>query len=641
MKIKLFTFNKNHSYRWLLTVAIVFFIVSFLSALVLFIFNIYYDGKVMPGIYFDKTNLGGLTEVEAKKIISDKVENINKNGYEFLYAKQRTTVLPIISSDSSDLAFEIINFDIDQTVNNIYNAGRNSSAFNNFLNGVDYIFSPKIFYLNYQTNDEAIKGVLADTFFQYNEPAKNAELTYDREKGFDITSEQYGQTLDFEVGLEEMKKYLNHGETGIVNLISKKSEPTIFKNDCQNASAEAETILSKAPIKLTYLEKSWLINGDILASWLSLKKIDENNTSKVVVGIDINKTSAYLNNTIANKINIAPKDSKFKIVGDKVEEFQISENGLFFDATSSAEKIITEITEKQNQQIELIVGPAKSTIGQSEINNLSIREIIGTGESNFAGSPKNRRHNIAVGANAVNGTLIKPGEEFSLLHTLGKVDASTGYLQELVIKENKTIPEYGGGLCQIGTTMFRTAIASGLPITMRRNHSYRVTYYEPAGTDATIYDPAPDFRFINDTGNYILIQSRFAGTKIYFDFWGVKDGRIVENTKSTIYNIVKPEPTKITETTDLAPGEKKCTEKAHNGADAYFDYKVTYPNGEIKQKRFSSHYVPWQEVCLMGVDKLSATSTPEVIIRNPDSGPPVTKSTSTIIDIPIPTKLNN
>jgi len=71
---------------------------------------------------------------------------------------------------------------------------------------------------------------------------------------------------------------------------------------------------------------------------------------------------------------------------------------------------------------------------------------------------------------------------------------------------------------------------------------------------------------------------------------------------------------------DLPPGEKKCTEHAHNGADAYFDYIVTYPDGEVKEKRFYSHYVPWREVCLIGVkeldenkidsDEKQATSTP-------------------------------
>jgi hypothetical protein len=78
--------------------------------------------------------------------------------------------------------------------------------------------------------------------------------------------------------------------------------------------------------------------------------------------------------------------------------------------------------------------------------------------------------------------------------------------------------------------------------------------------------------------------------------------------KAVIYNIVQPGPTKIIETKDLAEGEKKCTEKAHAGADAYFDYSVTYSDGETKKTRFSSHYVPWQAVCLVGAKKTSPQS---------------------------------
>lgn len=209
--------------------------------------------------------------------------------------------------------------------------------------------------------------------------------------------------------------------------------------------------------------------------------------------------------------------------------------------------------------------------------------------------------------------LIAPGEEFSLVKALGEIDAAAGYLPELVIKNNRTIPEYGGGLCQVATTIFRSALDSGLNITARQNHSYRVSYYEPAGTDAAVYDPWPDVKFVNDTGNYILIQSRIDKNDIWFDFWGQSDGREATSTTPVVYNIVKPAPTKIIESPDLKPGEKKCTEKAHNGADAYFDYIITYANGEKTTRRFNSHYVPWQEVCLVGIDdsQKEASSTPE------------------------------
>ena len=203
-----------------------------------------------------------------------------------------------------------------------------------------------------------------------------------------------------------------------------------------------------------------------------------------------------------------------------------------------------------------------------------------------------------------------------MLKVLIPFTEKAGWLPELVIKGNKTVPELGGGLCQIGTTLFRAILASGLPITERQSHSYRVRYYEPAGADATIYEPRPDFRFVNDTGNYLLINGYVEGDEVTFEVWGTKDGRTTlftgRNETSSIFkllpkifNITPPPPKKIVETLDLAPGKTKCTETAHAGADAEFTYSVTYANGTVKKETYRSHYRPWQAVCLVGVEKLT------------------------------------
>jgi len=118
--------------------------------------------------------------------------------------------------------------------------------------------------------------------------------------------------------------------------------------------------------------------------------------------------------------------------------------------------------------------------------------------------------------------MIKPDEDFSFNKALGAVDASTGYLPELVILADKTVPEFGGGLCQVSSTAYRAALNSGLPILERHAHAYPVSYYKPYGVDATIYLPSPDMRFTNDTGKYIYVQTKIIGTKLYFDFFGTK-----------------------------------------------------------------------------------------------------------------------
>jgi hypothetical protein len=83
---------------------------------------------------------------------------------------------------------------------------------------------------------------------------------------------------------------------------------------------------------------------------------------------------------------------------------------------------------------------------------------------------------------------------------------------------------------------------------------------------------------------------------------------------------VQPPPTKLVESLALPVGKKKCTETAHAGADAKFDYTVTYPSGDVKSETFRSHYKPWQAVCLIGVSKLSSTSTTDGL-SSPDATP--------------------
>jgi vancomycin resistance protein YoaR len=613
--------TKNYSKKhWLLNIAIIFVITSVLMASLYLIFEKKYDNKIYPGIILGEMDLSGKTPEELKSIINKKVNQINQNGITFYYQEKQTAIMPIVASLETDLAYEIINFDVEKTVAQAYGFGRGNNFFINLSNKIKAIISKQPIALRTTINEEEINQALSENFSQYEIPAEDAELIFKQQSllggmkniQFDIEEEKIGKVINYQKGIIQLKRRLSLLDFSSIELLTKTDYPQIYKKNCLNIGNKARNILELAPLILKYEDGEWKVDNKQLAEWLMLKINPDNkniNKDKIVVGLNSEIVKKYLQDEIALKINEEPVEAKFEIKDGRVTEFQASRDGIELSIEESLAKIEIDIFNKQNQ-IELITKILTSNSSIEDTNDMGIKEIIGIGESDFSGSPKNRRHNIRTGANTLNGLLIKPDEEFSLMTALGEIDGSTGYLQELVIKDNKTIPEYGGGLCQIGTTMFRAALATGLPITMRRNHSYRVSYYEPAGTDATIYSPWPDLKFINDTGENILIQSRIEGDNLYFDFWGTKDGRRVEQTEPVIYNIVRPGPTKLIETLDLEPGKKKCTEHAHNGADAYFDYKVTSFDGEVKEKRFNSHYVPWQEVCLIGVEELSEDSPP-------------------------------
>src|SRR3989339_785011 len=499
------------------------------------------------------------------KLYNQKIDQIKQNGIIFQHEQLKAILFPVISSVEGDLAYQIIRFDAENNIQQAFNVGREKNLKENLKEKYQTWKFKKIFPLTFHTNDEEISNFIIEKFNKFKKPSQNAKLAHNNSEyldsiKFNIEEEQYGQVINYKDGLDQLKQNLSVLNESPIELSIDSRGPEIIKSECIDIEEKAKNILAKTPLNLEYNKYIWTINFRILKDWLILK--------------------------------VNPK------------------------ATSTEDKIIEdELIFNGNKNIELVIQELKSELHTEDINDFGIKEIIGTGHSNFSGSPENRRHNIKTGANAVNGALIKPGEEFSLIKTLGDINKETGYLPELVIKDNKTIPEYGGGLCQIGTTVFRATIKSGLPVTLRRNHSYRVSYYEPAGTDASIYDPWPDFRFINDTKNHILIQTRIEGDDIYFDFWGTRDGRKIKITDPVISNITKPEPTKIIETLDLPVGTKKCTEHAHNGADAYFDYTVTYTDNTEKYERFTSHYVPWREVCLLGVEKLSTATSSEELLR--------------------------
>ncbi len=302
---------------------------------------------------------------------------------------------------------------------------------------------------------------------------------------------------------------------------------------------------------------------------------------------------AYVEEEIAPLVEVEAQDVNiYKDENDKIIIEGTGENGREIKRRYFAAAVeLAANYNFDNVPIPVFVKKAHAEISD-DLKLLGIETLIGTGRSAFAGSPANRTHNIEVGVNRFNGLLIKPGEEFSFNEHLGPVDASTGYRPELVIKAEGTIPEYGGGLCQVSSTMYRAALMSGLPITERTAHSYAVSYYAQIygyGLDATIYPGVKDIKFVNDTPGHILIQSYTEGTNAYFKFYGTDDGRSVEMEGPYLGNYHNPPPPIIIESSSLAPGQRRQVEYGHTGFNATWYRYLTKAGETIKEPIYSAY----------------------------------------------------
>jgi len=301
-------------------------------------------------------------------------------------------------------------------------------------------------------------------------------------------------------------------------------------------------------------------------------------------GIDYAKVQEYMEKVVAPDIKREKQDvtiklnEKGKVVFDG---FAIS--GQDIDIEKSF-YLIKKAFESNQEDVRLPIKTIQPnvTVESDELRQKGIVSLLATGETDFSGSPANRRNNIRVGLASFSGRLVPPGAETGAGEILGRVDGTTGYLQELVIKGDKTIPEYGGGLCQVSTTIFRGVLFAGLPITERVNHSYAVSYYDPQGLDATIYPPHPDLKFVNDTPNFILIQTTTVGDKAYSDIYGSPVARHIDLIGPYYYDY-KPIPPPRTEYTDkILLGTKQILGGAHVGFKASWYRRISYDDSSKK-----------------------------------------------------------
>lgn len=562
-----------------------------------------YENQIFPGVRILNVRVDGMTRDEARQTVQKAVDEALAKGLRFRFRGQEVQLDASTAATGPDASRDMILYGIEKAANQAYDIGRGNGWRRDIFEQIGARIRPLRITGDVIIDEKNIDAALRQAFRDKIAPAQDASFTIRVVTGttplVGIENERSGITFRTEKGFAQLKTQAEHLAFDIIQLDEEKVEPAIRRAALEPLTGDVEKLLQRPPLTFTYDTRSFPIPTNTLAGWVTV--IKENGAS--TIGLDPDRFLASMRQ-IAPDIEQEAKNGSLQIKDGAIEAFTAGSQGIAINAGRTLDAVRADWPKVSTFPIVTDV-TSGSLLGEDP-ERLGIKEIIGVGKSNFSGSPSNRRKNIAKGAAKVNGSIIAPGGEFSLLKTLGVIDGANGWLPELVIKGDKTTPEFGGGLCQIGTTTFRGALNSGLKITERRNHSYRVRYYEPAGTDATIYDPSPDFKFVNDTAHYILINAYIKGDDVIFEFWGTGDGRVVDPIKSRVYNIVSPPPVKLVETTELAPGKKKCTESAHAGADAEFTYLVTYADGTKHREVFSSHYRPWQAVCLVGVETLSA-----------------------------------
>lgn len=594
-----------------------------------FYYEYKYAGEFFPGVRIGEVAVAGKKPEFVRRDIAVLNDALARDGIPFIVPENQGNrprvglrIPSITYTAEQDQSFDVVVVLPEESVKIAYRTGREGGFSDRLRSILRAKFGSTHVPVKVEIDERQLRALLMEKL-PPAAPAHNARIIVDEAKSGSarLVEGRAGERYDIEAAIENLRVALEAGEIVPVKVPVVAETPTLTAEEVSPLLGAVSSTLARAPITLTFKDpnlrrpRAWIIAQETVAAWLEPQKWE----GRVALGLSAEKVIAHLEE-IAREIEVEAQDARFSAGEEgRAAEFIPSRAGLILDREETYRRMnraFLDDASSASTTIEVATEVEEPRVKTEEVNNLGIREILGVGRSNYKGSPPNRIKNIRNGVKKLSGILIKPNEEFSLLAALKPFTAANGYLPELVIKGDRIIPEIGGGLCQIGTTMFRAAMESAMTITARRNHSLVVRYYGDMrngnpGTDATIYDPAPDFKFLNDTGNYLLLTTEMKEdtADLFFTLWGTSDGRKGEYTAPEVVRWIGAGAAKEVQTAELPPGKRKCQE-GHVGAEAKFTYTVTRADGTKKETVYESRYRPLPKICLMGVAPEATEGSP-------------------------------
>ncbi len=631
-------FNGNQAYRskkelwlWGIAAGVVISVTLFFL-----VFNYIYQDRFFQGVYIEGVAVGGLTKDEARQ----KLEPLTK-----LSSQQTQVAIGVrktakdssefVSLDSQPLNAFVLSADLEAVIDRAYQLGRRGGALARVVEILGLINHPKTVELDYPINNQLIEELVLELSKKVNQPGETPKVTLQESNNPYSILMQAGED-GYQIKTDESVKSISAQLHQLIN-IEKKQLPSELElqavgeviahqlNEQQLEETEARVgkFVSKTAVFSPNVEEVDKESRVLFTS--STKKLDDTQLIELLDvsnknGVNLDKIKELITSW-ASEIDQEPVDAIFDYNPQTMRAVSFSPHqpGLKIDQEELVDAIVVVISEIEQDQTddlaenkqffekEMVVRHAEPKITLAQTNDLGINELIGFGESYYRGSIASRLHNVLVASSYLNTTIVKPGEEFSFNRVVGKVDGTTGYQKAYVIRSGSTLLEFGGGVCQVSTTMFRAMLDAGVNITKRLPHSYRVSYYElnnQPGFDATVYSGEVDLRFINDTPGHLLIIAEADSTQAYMTvkIYGTSDGRYSEISNYKQWGYTTPPPPQEIPDANLAPGEKKRVENAIPGLKTSFDWLVYDKNGEVlHQKIFYSNYQAWGIKYLVGI----------------------------------------
>ncbi len=544
-----------------------------------------YRERIFPGVQVMGVELEGMRRDEARQTLFAAAQTYSPPPVTLRYGDQ------VWQLDAKSLGAKVA---VNESLNRAFARGRSDSFFKNlqvqwqtFWQG--YTLTPQL-----SLNRGAIEQMVRELTAPFNFAASESQVSLS-ELQVVVTASHPGRLVDVDATVDAIMARAQNGAGGIVDvriqeILPAGVIPVANKEKLENTLGQ--------PILLAdaYGEFQFALDPATLAQVVDWIPSDTHAGQ-----IEPEADEAALREIVeswARQVYRPPMDARFDYDAKRalLLELAPSATGYELDVDATVATIVHAIESGQKQGL-LSVNKLKPAVASEDAPHFGIQELVAQGSTKFAGSSRARVKNIEVAASKFVGVVIPPDGIFSFNEHVGDVTAANGFEDSLIIAGDRTAVGVGGGVCQVSSTIFRTAFFGGFPILERWAHGYVVHWYGEPGIDATVYTPNVDLRFKNTTGHYLLIKPVVDTQKgiLTFEFYGTNPGWKIEVGKPEYTNRQEPPPALYIEDPTMPPGQVIQVDWSVSGMDAAISRKVWNAAGEVLiDEVLKSSYKPWQ-----------------------------------------------
>lgn len=493
----------------------------------LFAFRMAYADEIYPGIHVGGVDLGGLTRGEATAALQAKADEITSQRAYFDGFDQHW---------APTLAELGVTADLQASLDQAMEIGRENSSRERLGSAISSLSGSRDLPLILSIDPDKLEAWSTSVDDDIDLIPHDAALTVVDGK-VEITNESNGTIVDRSAVQASLLASLQTMQAPTESLPTVDRLPSVHVDDLQPAQAAITTALG-TPVQVTYGSQSWTIEPADFGQFV-YTRVDpaRSGAQAVAVAVDTDGLAAWLQDQFAASVDSDPVNAKVAWDGKKLRAIEDSSNGAKLRPQAMAEMVSASFL-GNHEPVEIPVTVLKPEVDGSNLDALGITTKLGVGSSNFDGSDDARATNIQVGAQLLNGTLIPPHGTFSFNHSIGVIGPELGFVEGQVIDGEKIGRDYGGGICQVSTTVFRAAFFSGMPIVEGWPHRWRLGFYEmddwTPGLDASIMQPegdpfgGGDFRFQNPSDSWMLVESYVDYPRVFVIIYGADLGYTVD-----------------------------------------------------------------------------------------------------------------